>query len=97
MKDLNRYVVRKYATDWFDIGIELGLELDVLDIIEEDYPQRSVKCFQKTLNKWLELNTDDATWKTLEVALTNVNRMNLGLDPVDVCGKYIILLFSVEK
>ena len=25
----------------------------------------------------------DATWKTLEVALTNVNRTNLRLDPVD--------------
>ena len=88
MKDLNRYVTRKYAPDWHDIGIELGLELEVLEFIKRDHPQDSVTCFQKTLDKWLQLNTDDATWRTLEVALTNVNRAKHGLDPVDdVYGK----------
>jgi len=87
MKHLNRYVTKKYAADWKDIGIELGLELDVLDIIERDNPQRSVACFQKTLDKWLKL-TPTVTWKTLEVALTNVRRQQLGLNPVDdVCGE----------
>ena len=86
MRDLNRYVVRKYATDWYDIGIELGLEHNELNIIGKDHPQQHVKCFQVTLDNWL--NTDDATWKTLEIALTNFNRIHLGLDPVnDVCGK----------
>ena len=83
MRDLNRYVTRKYAADWEDVGIELGLDLDVLDIIKKDNPHQSETCFKKTLDKWLKLNTDDATWKTLEVALTNVNRAKLGLDPVD--------------
>ena len=83
MKDLNRYVVRKHATDWYDIGIELDLELDVLDIIKKDNPQESVTCFQNTLNKWQKLNSENATWKTLEVALTNVQRIKVGLDPVD--------------
>ena len=85
MKELNRYVTRRYAPDWYDIGIELGLELDV-NITEKDNPQQSVTCFQKTLGKWLK--TDGATWKELELALTNVNRAKLGLDPVDdVYGK----------
>ena len=87
MKDLNRYVTRKYAIDWYNVGIELGLELDV-HIIENDNPQQSVNCFQKTLDNWLQLNTDNATWKILEVALTNVNRAKLGLDPVNsIFGK----------
>ena len=74
MRDLNRYVTkRKYATDWKDIGIELGLDLDVLDIIEKDHHDRSVACYQKTLDKWLKLATNP-TWKILEVALTNVNK-----------------------
>ena len=89
MRDLNRYVM-KYAADWRNIGIELGLDLDVLDIIEKDHYNRSLQCFQKTLDTWLKLNTDDATWKTLEVALTNVNRTKFGLDPVDdVYGKEV--------
>ena len=83
MKDLNRYVIKKYATDWEDIGIELGLELDVLKITARDNPLQSVACLRETLDKWLKLNTDDATWRTLEVALTNVSRSKLGLDPVD--------------
>jgi len=88
MKDLNRYVIRKYANDWKDIGIELGLDLNVLKIIEKDNPLQSVDCLRETLDKWLNLNTYGATCKTLEVALTNVNRANLGLDPVDdVYGK----------
>ena len=95
MKDLNRYVTRKYAIDWHDIGIELGLERDELDIIENDHPLNSVTSFQKMLDSWLKLNSDDATWRTLEVALTNVNRVKLGLHPVDdVYGKdvyYIVL------
>ena len=83
MKELNRYVTRKHATDWYDIGIELGLELEVLDIIKKDNPQQSATCFQETLNMWLQLNSDNATWKTLEVALTNVNRAKLQMDPVE--------------
>ena len=87
MKNLNRYVTRKYAPDWYDIGIELGLELDV-NIIEKDNPQKSVICSQKTLDEWLKSTANNATWRTREVALTNVNRAKLGLDPIDdVYGK----------
>ena len=88
IKDLNRFVIKKYATDWEDIGIELGLEFDVLKIINRDHPLQSIACLRETLDKWLTLNANDATWRTLEVALTNVNRAKLGLDPVDdVYGK----------
>ena len=89
MRDLNRYVTKKYASDWHDIGIELGLKVTTLDIIENDHHQQSVKCFKSTLDKWL--NSDDATWEGLEVALTNVKRANLELDPVDnIYGKMYV-------
>ena len=84
VKELNRYVVYKFAADWYNIGIELGLEPCVLKIIENDYCTRgSVACFQTTLEKWLESNGDTATWKTLEVALTNVNRATRYQYPVN--------------
>ena len=83
MKNLNRYVTTRYATDWFDIGLELDLELDVLEIIKKDNPQQSVTCFRKTLDKWLKLNGDNATWKALEVAITNARRAILSLGRVD--------------
>ena len=80
MKNLNRYVT-KYAKDWRNIGLELELELGVLDNIEANN-QEVEKCLQKMLDKWLRSNRN-TTWKTLEVALTNVNRLQLELDPVD--------------
>jgi len=68
----------------------LGLELSVIDVIEKDHRDQSVHCFQKTLDNWLKL-TPNATWKTLEVALTNVRRQQLGLDPVDdVYGENVL-------
>ena len=68
------------------------MDLDVLKIIAKDNPLQSVACLRETLDKWLKLNTDDATWRTLEVALTNVNRAKLKLDPVDsVYGKDVYL------
>jgi len=82
MRDLNRYIVKKFATDWYDIGIELGFKIRVLDLIKKDNPQQSVDCLRKVLDKWLEV-TDNPTWKILEVTLTNVTRQQLGLDPVD--------------
>ena len=70
---------------------------DVLDIIEKDNHQQSVPCFQKTLNKWLSTD-NNATWKALEVALTNVNRIKNGLDPVDdVYGKNVLLVVSTAQ
>ena len=91
MRDLNRYVM-KYAADWNGIGLELGLKYNVLKIIGRDNHHQNVDCLRETLDKWLTINTDDATWKTLEVALTNVNRTSLGQDPVDdVYGKDVLL------
>ena len=82
MKELDRYVTRKYAPDWYCIGIELGLQHD-LDIIAIDNPQESVTCFQKTLDKWLM--THDATWEELEVVLTNVTEQSLDWIQLMMC------------
>ena len=96
MEDLNSYVVTKYATDWYDIGIKLKADIHKLDIIKQDNPQQSIVCFEKTLDQWLQSNSDDVTWRTLEIALTNVNRANLGLKSGDVNGKDIIVIVHVS-
>ena len=91
MKDLNRYVTTKYATNWYNIGIELEVDHCVLDNIKQNNLNEIEACFQKTLDEWLKLNTD-ATWRTLEVAFTNVNRAKLELNPVvSVYGKEVYL------
>ena len=90
MKNLNHYVTKKYAADWRDIGIELDLPLHTLDIISKNNQHECVACFQSTLDNWLK-STTDATWRMLEVAITNVTRQRLGLDPVtDVSDESVI-------
>ena len=79
MRDLYRYVVNKHAKQWKKLGLELHLDWNILNTIEGSDSEQNI---QKTLDKWLKL-TPKATWKTLEVALTNVRRQELGLDPVE--------------
>ena len=89
MKDLNRYVIKKYAPDWEDIGLELGLQYNTLKMFSTNNPKDCGPCFRNTLNEWLNLNPN-ATWGMLEVAITNVRRTSNGLDPVtDVYGEYV--------
>lgn len=90
MRDLNRYVLHKYVTDWEDIGIELGLE-NQIDVIKMDN-QGSKDRFRATLQKWLKSTTPRPTWKMLEIAITNVKRAQQSLDPVtDIYGKDMYL------
>ena len=82
MRDLNRYVIKKYAADWKDIGLELRLQPSMLKVVKKNNPLQAEDCLEEVLDKWLKL-TPNATWRTLEVALTNVRRLQLDLDPVD--------------
>ena len=95
MRDLNRYVTKRFARNWKDIGIELGIKAHILDNVEINHPLNCEDCFKDTLEKWLKSDTN-AMWRTLEVALTNVRRQELGLDPVKgVHGETILLNFSM--
>ena len=89
MQDLNRYVTKIYASDWKDIGLELGLQFNTLEIFSKNHQKECVPCFQSTLHEWLNLKPN-ATWRMLEVAITNVRRASNGLDPVtDVYSEYV--------
>ena len=81
MKNINRYVTWKYADNWRDIGLELDLDDNALFSIAFNHEDIKAK-FQIMIIYWIERGVD-ATWKALEVALTNVNRRKLGLYPVD--------------
>ena len=95
MRDLNRYVTRKYAADWRDIGLELNLKLDILKNIQKNNQEVEDR-FEDVLDKWLK-STPKATWRMLEVALTNVRRQHLGLDPVDdVHGEIKLYIFAFQ-
>ena len=63
----------------------MGLEEEIATIEKDN--RSSIDCLKKTLWKWLD-STPCATWKMLEVAITNVKRVQLSLDPItDVYGE----------
>ena len=70
--ELNRFLT-KYCTLWRPIGLKLGLQTCVMDMVKSSHPTEPRECLRETLQKWLLLDGDIATWQTLELAITNVN------------------------
>ena len=64
LKDLYRHFVPHYATKWKDIGTLLGLDSQVLKMIEANHPTEVKLSCKKMLNTWLELDLT-ATWEKL--------------------------------
>ena len=78
-KDLQRFLT-DYCKHWRGTDLQLGLKTSVLDQVEADNHTQSER-FRVTLEKWLQLNVG-VTWGNLELAVTNANRENLGLQPL---------------
>ena len=71
-----------HCEHWNAIGLHLDLNQPVLNIIARDHPMNERERFRVTLDRWLVMDTD-ASWSTLELAITNANREKLSLDPLD--------------
>ena len=89
MKDLNRYVINPYATHWRDIGFELDLDCNKIDVIEANFSECEKRLYE-VLKAWLQLN-ENTSWKALEVAIINAKRLKSGGNPI-VCmdGKDVL-------
>ena len=59
------------------------LKQPVLNTIARDNPKDERECFRVTLDRWLDMDPD-ASWSTLELAITNAKRDKSGLDPLDI-------------
>ena len=83
MKDLNKHVIPLVATRWYDLGLEL-LETKherELDTIEKDSKVEGTKtCCRKMLSKWLESQSDSASWDQLIQAVKNIELNNVAND-----------------
>ncbi len=63
---LNSLLPKAYR--WELIGIQLGLDMDILEIIKADCPGDVVKCLTKALQKWFN-RTPNPTWNEVIAAL----------------------------
>ena len=73
---------------WQPIGLNLKLTQVLLNVIAADNPLNQQACFRNTLHRWLNMDTN-ATWTTLELAITNANREKLGLTPLSASKQFI--------
>lgn len=65
---LNRIFVKKYATEWKDFAIQLGIPTKDLEIIEKDNPDDIQECCRLMLLVWLQRDPQ-ASWKRLHDVL----------------------------
>ena len=85
LTDLKLLVNRLSAveTDWFDIGLQLGIKIDTLKSFETDkYNNR--RRLTEVLSFWLKQNTDIAvSWESIVNALRSVDQNALASDLED--------------
>ena len=64
LKDLYQHITPRYAADWFEIGILLGLSRGGLRTIEAGHPKNIKWCCNQMWNRWLQVNPN-ASWGEL--------------------------------
>ena len=57
----------KARTQWYNLGLELGINEETLKVIKRNYPDED-DCYREMLSKWLK--TVKPTWEGVLVALT---------------------------
>lgn len=74
----------KVQTQWYQIGVELKISKEELDVIKQDCGEDSAKCLLEMLTIWLNSVKPPPTWKILASALRNTPNNDLEADE----GKY---------
>ena len=61
--------VWKARKKWYNIGLELNIDPDTLDVVEENCRADCEKCFTAMLKIWLKPASPKPTWTALAKAL----------------------------
>ena len=91
LRDIDNYVVIRFATNWKQLGKNLNINEDLLNIIEKNDPDIE-NCCSKMLSDWLDL-TPHASWEILLDAADKIQ--STVRDTVENPADY--LQFTVEK
>ena len=79
MKDINNYVVTKWAPRWKELSRQLNINQDSINILERNHANDCEVCCSRMLEAWLDENIhDDATWEILICAIDKL--------PIDLTG-----------
>ena len=77
MKDIEDHVVTRLATQWRQLGKQLNIDQNLLDILQHDYPNDCEECCSRMLDAWLQWNTHaNTTWGIL---IDAIDRLPTGM------------------
>ena len=82
MSELQQLIIRHIALEWQVIGVQLDIEVRVLNIIEADvYPRSVERCCRTMFTRWLAgdegTGGEPRVWRTVLKALKNTGYMTL--------------------
>ena len=77
MKDIEDHVVAAVATQWRQLGNQLKVNQNSLDILQHDYPNNCKECCSRMLADWLDQNTHENT--TWEILIDAIHRLPTGM------------------
>ena len=72
VKEFNNYIRDRVATDWYDLGVQLGIPYQQLNIIQINNPGNIQMCCTRMFQHWLQVDTT-ANWNKLIKALEDIN------------------------
>ena len=76
MKDVEDHVVPRLAIQWRQLGHQLNIDENSLDILQHNYPNNCEECCSRMLVDWLDQNTHENT--TWEILIDAIHRLPTG-------------------
>ena len=71
MADLTIHVARKTPTKWFEVGIQLKIDVSMLDAFEQQNRDHQ-RLYIKVFDQWKKEQKPPYTWDTIIIALETV-------------------------
>ena len=83
------------VTNWYLLGLQLGVSTDELEVIERNYPRNNHMCKIKMFGTWLRTDTS-ASYRKLVKALTAIGKRSIAEAVCTARGMEAMLL-NVNK
>ena len=79
MHELMTHVARKRPVKWFQVGIELQIDMPILEAYDTEYSNH-IRLFAKAFEQWRREETLPYTWNTIITALERVDELKIATD-----------------
>ena len=84
MKDLLTIVVPRIASEWNDVAHHLNFDISEIKIIREKCREDPEKCCRELFERWLQVESDRKTWKTLLIAFKHIQELTAVTEEIEI-------------